>query len=83
MKDLNLTPEQNEKVLELILEIIGPDLELRGDIDDRLLAFVPDIEERRVDGVSPSFTNLYTRAIVNSTLEELRQAFRKAFGGNK
>jgi hypothetical protein len=56
-------------------EVIGEDIKLTGDIDDELLEYVPDMKQGSIEvtGVSSSFTNMYTRAIVNSVLKALRQ----------
>lgn len=74
--ELPAIQEATERLLKLFrdeaLEIVGDDIELRADVDDELRRFVPDIEQRSVDGVSPGFTNLYTRAIVKSVQTELR-----------
>ncbi len=86
------TWEQNKDVLEpalaalsaMVETAVGKPIELRADVDDELLSYVPDINERSVDGVSPSFTNLYTRAIVRSTQEAIiAKLIAKGFNLNK
>lgn len=82
------TPEEqavkqiNLLLAEVIDEVVGADIELRGDIDDKLLAFVPDMHQRslEVTGVSSGFTNLYTRALVNQVLAQVRKQAKDMLG---
>lgn len=66
-------------------DAVGKTIELRADIDDELLEYVPDIKERslEVSGVPSSFTNLYTRAVVKSTQTKIRERAAKWLGGDK
>lgn len=68
----SLILKDRKKMLEFV---IGSPIELRADIDDELKEYVPDMEERslEVTGVPSSFTNLFTRAIIKSVQERLRQ----------
>lgn len=78
----NATQQINLLLAEVIDEVVGADIELRGDIDDKLLAFVPDMHQRslEVTGVSSSFTNLYTRALVNQVLAQVRKRAKDMLG---
>lgn len=64
------TTDQAEATIKQLVDkdVIGT-MELRGDIDDKLLEYLPDMHERslEVTGGPSSFTNLYTRGVIRDT----------------